>query len=140
MWLAWLGGCAASARFLLFSGSPAFELTAAPDHRSTALVAQGLTADDFADDLCGEDDGESCRDDVSLGLGFYRSDDGPYGAFALVGALPVGEVEWVDPDAAGPETAWRAALLRQEIDPEDGPLDPYVDAVSTAAALPDPAG
>jgi hypothetical protein len=127
-------GCAAGARMMLFTGTPAFVLTAAPERRGTLLTVSGLDPEDRADDLCGPDDGESCHDDVFVGLLFYRSDTGAYGDYVELGQV-LEESEWFDPAPPGPDTAWRAATVRQELDAEGAALEPYVDEVSTAAGF-----
>jgi hypothetical protein len=128
-------GCAAGARLMLFAGAPAFVLEAEPDGRATVLVVSGLDPDARQDDLCGPDDGEECHDEVFLGIAFYRSDDGPYGEYVELGRVEDGS-EWRDEVRAGPDTAWRAATVRQELDPEGEIVDTWTDEASTAAVLP----
>ncbi|MEQ1565888.1 MAG: hypothetical protein ABMA64_09650 [Myxococcota bacterium] len=121
-------GCASGARVLLFGSSPSFVVEAVEEEGGISLVGRGLTKEDLEDDLCDDDDDESCEDDLFLGIGFYRSDTGPYGRYDELGTAT--ELEWFDPEPALAETVWRAATLRQQ-----GDDDPRVDEVSIAASL-----
>jgi hypothetical protein len=128
----WTTGCAAGARLLLFASSPEFVVEVEETDAGVALHAEGLEKKDFEDEYCDpEEDGEECKDDYFVGIGFYRSDRGPYGEYTELGIGTVGD--WIDDgrvrDPA--ETVWRAGLLRQEED-----ADVRMDKVSIAVSLP----
>jgi hypothetical protein len=130
----WLGcvllsGCGVTSRAALFSSIPEFELAADLVDEGVQLSLSGVQPAWVEDDLCDEDDGESCKDDRFVGFAFYRSDEGPYGAYEALAVDP--SAEWLDPGPPLPETAWRAAIVRQE----EGDSE-RLEQVSIAAALP----
>lgn len=132
-WVAMLatsGGCAAGARAVLFASTPGFVVTAEEVDGGVLLRTEGLVPEDFEDDLCDSDDGESCHDDWFLGIGFYRSDDGAYGKYEEIGIVPEGEFLDTRRVRTEDEVVWRAGTLRQEEEE-----DPYMDKVSIAASL-----
>lgn len=133
-----LSGCGIASRAALFTSIPEFTLVAEPvgaPNRSgrvdegVALSLSGVQESWIADDLCGEDDGESCKDDLFVGFAFFRSEDGAYGEYVEL-AVDL-EGEWLDPLPASPETAWRAAVVRQEEEDVE-----RLEQVSIAAVLP----
>ena len=128
--LALAAGCAQGSRDALFSDTPSFELDAWADGQQTLLDPWGYDVELTEDELC-EDDDEGCDDVVFRGFLFYRSDDGPWGTYALVHTQD--EPAWTDPAPAHDDMVWRVGILRQT-----GDEPPEIAGVSVAGIRAEP--